>query len=62
MACPVYVCGRYRKLLALFSEIYGMSPSKLPRHRPRALDAFYPGPKHADEDGHMIKYIPKSKT
>ena len=52
----------YRKLVALLSDKFDLSPSKVPRHRPKALDAFYPGPRYADDDGHIVKYIPKSRA
>ena len=45
----------YRKLMALISDELNMSPSKLPRHRPAQLNAFYP--QLADNDGWMKKYI-----
>ena len=46
----------YRKLMGLIGDEWGMSPSKLPRHRPAQLNAFY-GPQLADVDGMMLKYI-----
>ena len=50
----------YKKLLGIFADSYSISPGKLPRHRPKHLDAFY-GPGYADEDGRIKKYVPKKK-
>jgi len=50
----------YRKLQGVFDDL-GMSASKLPRHRPAALAAAYPGIHH-DDDGMMKKYVPKKRA
>ena len=50
----------YRKIVSILSETFHLSPSKVPRHRPKHLDDFY-APSLNDDDGRMKKYVPKKK-